>query len=139
MDDPLDDPRGLLDELRHRALRRLARLSGDFDGVVAASRDTNADDEHDPEGATIAFERSHLGALVQQAQDRLTAIDAAMNRLDSGMYGTCEGCGRPIAVERLRARPLARTCIECAEQVGGRQSPARPSRSSRPSRIRPRP
>ncbi|MFD8557240.1 TraR/DksA C4-type zinc finger protein [Streptosporangium canum] len=29
-------------------------------------------------------------------------------------YGVCESCGRPIVVERLRARPAARTCIECA-------------------------
>ena len=42
------------------ALQRLADLTHDFEVVVAASRDTNADDEHDPEGATIAFERSQI-------------------------------------------------------------------------------
>ena len=42
-------------------LRRLASLTDNFNAVVAASRDTNADDEHDPEGATIAFERSQVG------------------------------------------------------------------------------
>ena len=82
--------------------------------MVAASRDTNADDEHDPEGATIAFERSQLGALVRQARAHLAEIDAAEDRLAAGSYGTCEGCGSAIGDARLEARPVARTCIRCA-------------------------
>ena len=95
-------------------LDRLASLTGDHDAMVAASLDTNADDEHDPEGATIAFERSQIGALVRQAQVHLTEIDAAMGRVDAGTYGVCEGCGTAIGDERLEARPVARTCIQCA-------------------------
>jgi RNA polymerase-binding protein DksA len=82
--------------------------------VVAASRDTNADDEHDPEGATIAFERSQLGALVRQARDHLAEIDAAEARIEAGTYGVCERCGADIGEGRLEARPVARTCIRCA-------------------------
>lgn len=82
--------------------------------MVAASRDTNADDEHDPEGATIAFERSQIGSLVRQAHDHLAEIDAAVTRLDEGRYGTCEACGDPIPEGRLEARPLARSCVGCA-------------------------
>ena len=108
------DPQDLLEEERRRTLRRLDALADDYDGVVAASRDTNADDEHDPEGATIAFERSQVGALVQQAREHLAEVDAALRRLQEGHYGTCESCGQPIAAERLEARPIARTCIGCA-------------------------
>lgn len=97
-----------------QALERLANLEGDFSAMVAASRDTNADDEHDPEGATIAFERSQIEALVRQAQRHLEEIEAAMKRLDAGTYGTCEACGNPIGTERLEARPAARVCILCA-------------------------
>ena len=111
-------PRQALLALRDRSLRRLAALSGDFDEVVAASRDTNADDEHDPEGATIAFERSQLGALVRQARVHLAEVDAAEARLDAGTYGTCEVCGDPIGEGRLEARPVARTCIRCAASRG---------------------
>ena len=94
--------------------RRLADLTDDFDAVVAASRDTNADDEHDPEGATIAFERSQVASLVRQARHHLVEVDAAAARLDAGTYGTCETCGRPVGEARLEARPVARTCIGCA-------------------------
>jgi DnaK suppressor protein len=104
----------LLAAERRQTLQRLTGLTRDFDTVVAASRDTNADDEHDPEGATIAFERSQIGALARQARHHLDEIDAAVARLEAGTYGTSERCGTPIGEERLAARPAARTCIRCA-------------------------
>ena len=103
-----------LERERQETLQRLASLTDDFAGVVAASRDSNADDEHDPEGATIAFERSQLDALANQARGHLAEIDAAVARLEDGTYGVCERCGRPIGDARLRARPVARACITCA-------------------------
>ena len=108
------DAREVRAEVRRQTERRLAALTHDYDGVVAASRDTNADDEHDPEGATIAFERSQVGALVRQARERLAELDAADERIAAGTYGRCEVCGGPIAAARLEARPEARTCIDCA-------------------------
>lgn len=96
------------------AERRLADLRRDFAAVVAASQDTNADDEHDPEGATIAFERSQVAALISQAEDHLDEIDGALERLAAGRFGICEGCGQPIPAPRLEARPTARRCVGCA-------------------------
>ena len=112
--------RSRLEAERDRTLRRLADLTSDFEGVVAASRDTNADDEHDPEGATIAFERSQVAALVRQARHDLAEVDAALARVDAGTYGVCGRCGRPIAEGRLEARPAARLCIGCANLSGSR-------------------
>jgi RNA polymerase-binding protein DksA len=97
-----------------QVLQQLADLTHDFDAMVAASRNTNADDEHDPEGATIAFERSQIEALVRQAEHHLEEIEAALKRLDAGTYGSCEACGNPIDAKRLEARPAARVCILCA-------------------------
>ena len=110
----MSDPRALLEAERRVVLDRLSRLRGDFQGMVAASKDSNADDEHDPEGATIAFERSQVDSLVRQAEQRLVEIDAALDRLAGGCYGVCERCGRRIPDERLQARPTARTCVTCA-------------------------
>jgi RNA polymerase-binding transcription factor DksA len=94
------------------ARARIAALTRDFDGVVAASQAN--DDEHDPEGATNAFERQHIAALLAQARHQLDDISAALRRLDDGRYGICERCGGPVGADRLRARPAARTCITCA-------------------------
>jgi DnaK suppressor protein len=93
---------------------RLRRLRADFDAMVAASLGSNADDEHDPEGATIAFERSQVDSLVRQTERRLREIQAALERVGSGTYGVCERCGSPIPEGRLEARPTARTCVGCA-------------------------
>lgn len=108
-----DATRARLDELRDGLLAQLAALRADHDSVVDASRDSNADDEHDPEGATIAFERAQVDALARSAQQRLEEVDAALRRLDEGTYGTCRVCGRPIPPERLEARPSATTCTTC--------------------------
>lgn len=89
-------------------------MTRDLEALIAASADSNADDEHDPEGQTIAYERSQLVALIHGAQDHLAAIEAAMTRLEQGSYGICEVCGQPIPAPRLEARPTARTCIQHA-------------------------
>jgi RNA polymerase-binding transcription factor DksA len=108
------DPARALAEERARTQERLAGLTGDYDGIVAASLDSNADDEHDPEGATIAFERSQVGSLIHQARGHLAEVAAAEQRLRAGTYGRCERCGETIAEGRLEARPVARLCIDCA-------------------------
>jgi DnaK suppressor protein len=99
---------------REAALAQIETLTREFDSVVDASRSSNADDEHDPEGATIAFERQQVVALLEQARQRLADVEAALAHRAAGDYGICETCGRPIAPERLAARPAARTCIDCA-------------------------
>lgn len=110
----MDEARDLLAAEREETLGRLARLTDDYDSVVVASRDTNADDEHDPEGSTIAYERSQLSALVDQAVRHLGEIEGALARLGDGTYGLCEVCGRPIPAGRLEARPTATRCMEHA-------------------------
>ena len=111
------EARSRLDDLHRRTTERLAALTGDWTGIVEATRDANTDDEHDPEGATIAFERSQVQTLVAEARERLDEVAAARARLDAGTYGTCEVCGRPIAAGRLEARPTARTCVRCVSRA----------------------
>jgi DnaK suppressor protein len=89
-------------------------LTEDLAGIINASRSVATDDEHDPEGTTIAFERAQVAANLDRARGRLADLDRAILRVEEGTYGGCERCGQPIAAERLAARPSARTCIACA-------------------------
>ncbi|KOG47626.1 TraR/DksA family transcriptional regulator [Streptomyces decoyicus] len=98
-----------------RLIGSLTRL---WDGVVEAASLTANDDEHDPEGATVAFERAHLRDMLKQAHADLDDLDRAAQRIASGAYGSCERCGGPISSGRLTARPTARTCIDCANKAG---------------------
>lgn len=111
---PDDDFVARLADEREATLRRLDSLERDFDDIAAASVNSNADDEHDPEGSTIAFERSQVSALIEQAKRHLAELDAAQSRLVRSTYKQCESCAQPIGVARLEARPVARTCIGCA-------------------------
>ena len=109
-----NDSRTPLEAERQAVIERLTALERDFNGIVEAAGQANADDEHDPEGATIAFERQHIAALLSQARDQLSQVEQAIARLDAGRYGECQSCGRPIGADRLAARPTATTCITCA-------------------------
>ena len=98
---------------RDRVRQRIAALEREFAGIAEAASAGGTDDEHDPEGATLAFERQHTAALLEQAREQLAAADAALGRLEAGRYGVCERCGQPIGDDRLAARPAARTCVRC--------------------------
>lgn len=104
----------VLRDERVRRLSSVTALQRSIGDLVAASEASNADDEHDPEGATIAFERSQLGAQLEAAQAALDDVAHAVRRVQDGSYGICQICSRPIAAARLEARPTATTCISCA-------------------------
>jgi len=105
----------LLAAQRVDCLTRLSRLEREFAGIIESGT-SGSDDEHDPEGATLAYERQHVAALVSQVHQHLTQIDAAMRRLQDGRYGQCESCGQPIGAARLAARPTTPTCVGCARR-----------------------
>jgi DnaK suppressor protein len=106
--------RSLLLAQRARAQERAAALGRELAGISDAASQAGTDDEHDPEGATLAFERQHTAALLAQAVQQVAEIDAAISRLDDGVYGRCVRCGQPVGEDRLAARPAAATCVRCA-------------------------
>ena len=99
---------------RAEVAAQAASLQQSFDDVVAGSELVSTDDEHDPEGATVAYERAQVSALLDRAHARLAELDEAMTRLTAGTYGCCEGCGEPIGDARLEALPAATHCVACA-------------------------
>jgi DnaK suppressor protein len=102
---------------RARKVEQINTLSRAVGEIIAAATGVATDDEHDPEGQTIAFERAQAAALLAQARVRLDDIDAALVRLGAGTYGRCERCGENISPQRLDARPAARLCIRCATGI----------------------
>ena len=70
-------------------------------------------DNHPGDTATATFDRELDYTLEENSGQVLAEIDAALRRIDEGSFGTCRGCGRPIAEERLEALPWATLCIDC--------------------------
>ncbi|PJJ71516.1 RNA polymerase-binding transcription factor DksA [Diaminobutyricimonas aerilata] len=96
--------------------RSAAAAAADLDGIRSARSAATADDEHDPEGSTLAADWSRTVALSGAAAAELREVEAALGRLEAGDYGRCESCGVAIPVERLRIRPAATRCVTCAAQ-----------------------
>lgn len=114
---PLPDESNIRDALkgeRAATLARLHALDAELNGTMADAVDANGDDEHDPEGSTIAYERARVTALLAGVRSHLGDLNEALMRLDNRTYSICESCRRPIPTERLEALPACRTCIECA-------------------------
>lgn len=80
-----------------------------------ARRGTQADDEHDPEGATITLQFGESSALLANSRHHLDQVNAALGRMTMGTYGRCQLCGTGIPLARLEARPFAAHCVRCAQ------------------------
>jgi DnaK suppressor protein len=71
----------------------------------------------DADLASDLFEKELAAMLGHGVRVHLMDIDAAIARIDTGQYGTCEECGEEIDPERLEALPRARRCLACQRKV----------------------
>lgn len=93
------------EELRHR----LAELGfGDEGGLEY--------DGNFADSSQVTAERGEAEALAHSLQETLNEVEHALGKLDTGTYGICEGCEKPIPGPRLEAMPMARFCIDCASK-----------------------
>jgi DnaK suppressor protein len=102
----------LLDE-RRRLQEALDNLHGDHPGSLTdETQELSVADNHPGDIATETFDRELDEGLGEGAQRQLEQIDAALQRIEDGTYGTCTTCGKPIGEDRLRAVPWATLCID---------------------------
>ena len=109
-----DDLRGSILAEIVRVEAQLDKLRQSFDAIVEAAELTSTDDEHDPEGATIAYERAQASALLRQARADRDALVLTRQQLEDCHRVVCAVCGQDIDLERLAALPTASRCVRCA-------------------------
>ena len=73
-------------------------------------------DQNFADSSQVTAERGEVEALAGNLRESLTDVEAALVKLDNGTFGVCEGCGQPIAPDRLEAKPAARLCMDCASK-----------------------
>src|SRR5947209_8379856 len=66
---------------------------------------------------TDNFEQEFTLGLLQNEEQRLEEINAALDRITQGTFGLCEECQAEIPRARLQAVPYARHCVECARKL----------------------
>jgi YteA family regulatory protein len=106
--------RELLLAERERVTAAIQNLHDDHPGSM--SEETGEDsvyDNHLADTATETYDRELDYTLEENSEHVLAEIDAALQRIEDGTYGTCTNCGKPIPQERLEARPYATLCIDC--------------------------
>jgi RNA polymerase-binding protein DksA len=106
---------------RQRVKAAIDNIHDDHPGTI--SDETGEDavyDNHLADTATETYDRELDYTLGENAEHVLAEIDAALERIEHGTYGTCTRCGKPIAPERLEARPWATLDIDCQRQLEGR-------------------
>jgi DnaK suppressor protein len=107
-----------LETLRDEVLSDHGEGSGEADQLGELS----TFDQHPADVGSEVFEREKDFSIVQQVEDQIDEVHAALARLDGGTYGTCERCGKPISKDRLDAIPWARLCLDdqaAGERTGG--------------------
>jgi DnaK suppressor protein len=76
-------------------------------------------DQHPADMGSETFEREKDLSILEQLEEELAELQAALERIDAGTYGIDEVTGKPIAPERLEAVPTARTNVD----TEGRREP----------------
>jgi RNA polymerase-binding protein DksA len=111
--------REALIEERKRVEHALASLREEHPGSLDEEvEEINAtSDNHLAETATATLGREIDYTLGENSEEVLAQIDAALERIENGTYGTCASCGREIAPERLEAYPWASLCIDCKRRA----------------------
>jgi RNA polymerase-binding protein DksA len=107
--------RKLLEDEQARLLHAVGFLEKENPGSISDELGELAEggtDNHLGDTATALYDRELDEGLEEGARETLVEIEAALQRIDAGTYGVCEGCGKPIGAERLAAIPWARLCID---------------------------
>jgi len=108
-----------LEQERER-LRKVERdLRGDPETGADASSvgELSTYGQHTGDLGTEVFEHEKNVSILEQIEDQLSEVEAALQRLESGQYGRCQACGKPIEPARLEERPFARFCLEDQQRV----------------------
>ncbi len=103
----------LVDELTEMRTAYEASMR-DLDDLQRSSTDGAGDDQADAGSKT--FEREQEQSIAANRFDLITQMQHAVERIDTGTYGYCESCGKPIPKARLKAFPAATLDVACKQR-----------------------
>ena len=102
--------------------RRLWEQRRDLLRTLASTDDELATLEVHQAGAVVEDAATQtIGAILSrlegQQKHELDEIQDALTRLETGTFGVCQSCDRAIPLDRLRAMPATRHCLDCQERL----------------------
>lgn len=107
-----------IEKLRGMLLRRREALARSIQGDMKLLREFHGETSGDVLDAAADTVQDEMNSrLLEVESDELRAIDAAIERIKDGSYGTCQDCGKPIPLKRLQAVPYVVDCIGCRREA----------------------
>ncbi len=114
---------------KERLLLIRARLRGDVNAMANAalyktrsesSGDLSSIPIHMADVGSDNFEQEFTLSLMENEEETLDLVEAAIERIEEGVYGSCQECGGRIPKTRLNAIPFTPYCVKCASKLEGR-------------------
>ena len=103
-----------LDTFRRMLEAELNFLLAKAETTVGEMLETSSGGEPDPlDRATIENCRNGIYRIRSRESRLIKKIKLSLKAIDEGTYGICQDCEEPIAIARLRARPVTSYCITC--------------------------
>jgi len=110
----------ILERLRASLTKERADLVEQLNDMgVSAETGTPTEDAFDhnfADSGQATAEKAQMLSIAEGLFETLKEVDAALERMDDGTYGTCISCGSEIPAERLDARPYASECMACKQR-----------------------
>jgi len=102
-----------IEEFRQLLNEQMDQLLRDAEKTVSDMTDEKTNFPDPTDRASLESDRNFELRIRDRERKLINKIREAIDRLDEGEYGVCEGCGEDIGEARLRARPVTTLCIEC--------------------------
>jgi len=97
-----------VNEIEDEALKKSRQdATGDLSSMPIHMADLGTDN----------YEQEFALGLMDSERNLIKEIDDALERIEQGTYGICEGTGKQITKARLEAQPWARYCVEYARTL----------------------
>ena len=107
----------LLLRQRREIIDRLRGLESDWQAL--SEREIEREEEAQKLDLTTLFDQ-----LEERERQELEDIELALTKIAAVTYGICEGCRKPISLERLEILPATRFCRKCAAGMEKKQQQA---------------
>ncbi len=107
-----------LAETREHLLQLRAEVLAESERAYAASQSLGKDGVPDiGDMSSNSYHQEVLMNLSETQRSRVRDIDAAIERMDKGVYGLCMRCEEEISARRMEVRPFSRYCVDCKAEV----------------------
>ena len=110
-------PRSVLNDIEEHLLEEKKRVADQILDLSAqdpfANTDRLTDNAASDTEANEEINHERFQALLEELRAKLTAIEAALTRINNGTYGYCTSCKKMIDTDRLAAIPTATLCMDC--------------------------